>query len=283
MSGKLKPKDKMNRISIAILILTLIGCSEGKLQQIQEAELISRIVNQEMPDPSTVKIVTKEGTELSVDSSRLLLKTDAYFQDFYVNDKNEIIQVVIREKTEADEELINKINQKLSEGPEVKPVEVNCNNKVDLLQEVFDRDQKMRRGELGIDPKVDHENLEIIISFLEKCGMPTLEEVNDVQMAGIWAVLQHAPAKYQSKYIPLLEASAQKGDLKWSVIALMKDRALMYEGKPQIYGSQIKNGALYDLFEPEYVDQRREEIGMESLRVYLERFNIAFDVEQKKK
>ena len=271
----------MNRIILAILIFTLIGCVENKLKQIEESDLINRIVNQEMPDPSTVKIVTKEGTEISVDSLKLLERTGKYFEDFYVNGKNEIIQIVIREKTEDDEKLIAKINRKLNEGPEVKSVDVNCSDKVNLLQEVFNRDQEMRRGDSIIDPKIDHENLEIIVSFLEKCGMPTLEEVNNIQMAGIWLVLQHAPAKYQSKYIPLLEESAKKGDLKWSVIGLMKDRALMHEGEPQIYGSQISNGELYHLFEPEYVNQRREEIGMEPIEEYLERFGIEFNIEQK--
>jgi hypothetical protein len=271
----------MNRIILTIVILGLIGCTENKLRQIEESDLISRIVNQEMPDPSTVKIVTKEGVEISSDSFLILARTENYFQDFFVNDQNEIVKMVNREKTKEDEQLIAKINLKMNEGPEVKSIEIDCNDKVNLLQEVFDRDQGMRRGDNPIDPKIDHENLEIIINFLEKCGMPTLKEVNDVQMAGIWAVLQHAPAKYQSKYIPLLEKSAEKGDLKWSVIALMKDRALMYEGKPQIYGSQVSNGELYDLFEPEYVNQRRQEIGMEPIEKYLKRFGIEFNIEQK--
>ena len=276
-------KKKMNRIIFAILVFTLVSCSEGKLKQIQEADLIDRIVNGEMPDPSTVRIVMKEGGEISLDSLKVLEQSGEYFQDFYVDEKNEITQIVIREKTDDDTRLINKINERLNAGRDVKPVEINCDDRVNILQDVFDRDQEMRRGEKEIDPNIDHENLEIVISFLEKCGMPTLEEVNDVQMAGIWAVLQHAPAKYQSQYIPLLEESARKGDLKWSVIALMKDRALMYEGKPQLYGSQIRNGELYDLYEPEYVDQRREEIGMGSLKEYLTRFNIDFTIEQKKK
>ena len=270
----------MNRIILTIVILGLIGCTENKLRQIEESDLISRIVNQEMPDPSSVKIVTKEGVEISSDSFLILARTENYFQDYFVNDQNEIAKIVNREKTKEDEQLIAKINLKMKEGPEVKSIEIDCNDKVNLLQEVFDRDQGMRRGYNPIDPKIDHENLEIIINFLEKCGMPTLKEVNDVQMAGIWAVLQHAPAKYQSKYIPLLEKSAEKGDLKWSVIALMKDRALMNEGKPQIYGSQVSNGELYDLFEPEYVNQRRQAIGMEPIEKYLKRFGIEFNIEQ---
>ena len=63
----------------------------------------------------------------------------------------------------------------------------------------------------------------------------------------------------------------------------MKDRALMHNGEPQIYGSQVVNDELYELVEPEYVDQKREEIGMEPLKDYLNRFGIEFNVEQKRK
>ena len=273
----------MNRLIFILFIFTIVGCSENNLRQITELELINRIVNQNMPDPSKVKIVTKDGAEISIDSLKSLEESGKYFEDFYVNDKNEIVQILVRKKTKDDQKLIFKINQKLNEGPEIQLIEVNCDDKVNILQKVFERDQGMRRGGNNINPEIDHENLEIIVSFLNKCGMPTLKDVNDEQMAGIWTILQHAPAKYQSKYIPLLEESAKKGDLKWSVIALMKDRALMYEGKPQIYGSQVSNGELYELFEPEYVNQRRAEIDMEPIEEYLKRFGIEFNIKQRTK
>jgi len=130
---------------------------------------------------------------------------------------------------------------------------------------------------------IDHENIEIVVSYLETCGMPTLAEVNEQQMAGIWVVLQHAHPEYQRKYIPLLEESARSGDIEWPAIALMKDRALMYEVKPQVYGSQVSNDTLYDLEDPEYVDQRRAAIGMEPLKDYLQYFGIDFIIEQKTK
>lgn len=69
--------------------------------------------------------------------------------------------------------------------------------------------------------------------------------------------------------------------MKWSALALLKDRALMNDGKPQIYGSEIFNGELYDLSEPEYVNHRRREIGMEPIEDYLQRFGIMFDIKQK--
>ena len=45
---------------------------------------------------------------------------------------------------------------------------------------------------------------------------------------------------------------------------------------------EYENG-LYYLFEPEYVNQRREEIDMEPIEDYLKKFGLVFNVVQKRK
>jgi len=157
-------------------------------------------------------------------------------------------------------------------------VEVDCNKKSEILSEVYISDQKIRRENNLIKyAKEDHRNQELIISIIEKCGMPTLNEVNQEQMDAIWLGLQHTENKYRIKYFPLIEKAVKNGDLSKEQYALMKDRILMEEGKPQIFGSQIKNGKLYDLEEPETVNERRQEMGLEPIEDYLKRFDITFD------
>ena len=157
-------------------------------------------------------------------------------------------------------------------------VEVDCNKKSEILSEVYISDQKIRRENNLIKyAKEDHRNQELIISIIEKCGMPTLNEVNQEQMDAIWLGLQHTENKYRIKYFPLIEKAVKNGDLSKEQYALMKDRILMDEGKPQIFGSQIKNGKLYDLEEPETVNERRQEMGLEPIEDYLKRFDITFD------
>jgi hypothetical protein len=157
-------------------------------------------------------------------------------------------------------------------------VEVDCNKKSEILNEVYISDQKIRRENNLIKyAKEDHRNQELIISIIEKCGMPTLNEVNQKQMDAIWLGLQHTENKYRIKYFPLIEKAVKNGDLSKEQYALMKDRILMDEGKPQIFGSQIKNGKLYDLEEPETVNERRQEMGLEPIEDYLKRFDITFD------
>ena len=157
-------------------------------------------------------------------------------------------------------------------------VEVDCNKKSEILSQVYISDQKIRRENNLIKyAKEDHRNQELIISIIEKCGMPTLNEVNQEQMNAIWLGLQHTENKYRIKYFPLIEKAVKNGDLSKEQYALMKDRILMDEGKPQIFGSQIKNGKLYDLEEPETVNERRQEMGLEPIEDYLKRFDITFD------
>ncbi|GHN01567.1 hypothetical protein WSM22_30560 [Cytophagales bacterium WSM2-2] len=157
-------------------------------------------------------------------------------------------------------------------------VEVDCNKKSEILSEVYKSDQKIRRENNLIKyAKEDHRNQELVISIIEKCGMPTLHEVNQEQMDAIWLGLQHTDSKYRIKYFPLIEKAVKNGDLSKEQYALMKDRILMDEGKPQLFGSQIKNGKLYDLEKPETVNERRREMGLEPIEDYLKRFGITFD------
>lgn len=157
-------------------------------------------------------------------------------------------------------------------------IEVDCNKKSEILSEVYISDQKIRRENNLIKyAKEDHRNQELVISIIEKCGMPTLNDVTQEQMDAIWLGLQHNTNNmYRIKYFPLIEKAVKNGDLSKEQYALMKDRMLMEEGKPQLYGSQIKNGKLYNLESPETVNIRRQEMGLEPIEDYLKRFGISF-------
>ena len=156
-------------------------------------------------------------------------------------------------------------------------IEVDCSKKHQILSEVYESDQRIRKSnELIKYAKEDHRNQELVISIIEKCGIPTLKDVTQNQMNAIWLGLQHTNKKYRKKYFPEVEKAVENGDLSKQQYALMKDRILMDEGKPQIYGSQIKNGKLYKLDNPETVNERRREMGMETIEDYLKHFNIEF-------
>ena len=157
-------------------------------------------------------------------------------------------------------------------------IEVDCSKKREILSEVLESDQRIRSSNDFIKlAKEDHRNQELVVSIIEKCGMPTLKEVDQRQMDAVWLVLQHSDNEIRKKYFPLIEKAVKNGDIPKQEYALMKDRMLMDEGEPQIYGSQIKNGKLYELENPKTVNERRKEMGLEPIEDYLKRFNLQFN------
>ncbi len=101
-------------------------------------------------------------------------------------------------------------------------------------------------------------------------------------------VIQHADLATQEKYLPLLQASVEKGESKPSDLALLEDRILMRNNKPQKYGSQVitnnKTGKrFYEIENPEYVNQRRKSVGLIPIEEYAKLFGIEWTIEQKEK
>ncbi len=71
-----------------------------------------------------------------------------------------------------------------------------------------------------------------------------------------------------------------------SHLALLEDRIQMRNGMPQTYGSQItsdENGKqiVYQIKDPQYVNQRRREVGLGPIEDYLKRWGIDWTIEQK--
>jgi len=161
---------------------------------------------------------------------------------------------------------------------QIELVEVDCNKKGEILDSVYQSDQRIRMSNVPFEQfaKEDHRNQELAISIIEKCGMPSLKEVSRKQLDAIWLALQHTDKKYRKKYFPLIEEAVKNGDLSKQQYALMKDRILMDDGEPQLYGSQIENGKLYELEAPDSVNVRRKEMEMEPLEEYLKNFNIEY-------
>ncbi len=164
---------------------------------------------------------------------------------------------------------------------QIELVEVDCNKKGEILDSVYQSDQRIRlSNELFEHAKEDHRNQELVISIIEKCGITSLKELSRIHQSAIWLGLQHSNNKYRKKYFPLIEEAVNNGDLSKQQYALMKDRILMDDGKHQLYGSQIENGKLYKLEAPESVNERRKEMEMEPLEEYLKKFNIEYKPKQ---
>lgn len=89
-------------------------------------------------------------------------------------------------------------------------------------------------------------------------------------------LLQHSPdTAMQAAALPVLKKQASKlGPQANQMVALLEDRVLVEEGKPQIYGTQVSidHGSLivYPIADSVNVDSRRSSIGLQSLSAYLD-------------
>ena len=102
-------------------------------------------------------------------------------------------------------------------------------------------------------------------------------------------VIQHSDQATQEKYLPIMKAAVKNGKAKANCLALLEDRIALRQGKKQVYGSQIlwsKENNKYFIFpldDPDNVDKRRAEVGLQPLSDYVSYWNIKWDIQQYKK
>lgn len=124
---------------------------------------------------------------------------------------------------------------------------------------------------------VDEKNYKKIAEIIEEIGYPTISKVGKQASFNAWLIIQHHPeGEFQKKCLQLMEKNRDGVDPQ--NIAYLKDRVLMYSGKKQIYGTQLKQNEitkkleLYEVEDKEHLDERRKKIGLEPIAEYLKTF-----------
>ena len=153
----------------------------------------------------------------------------------------------------------------------------------------FGKDSEEMKYFWEVVSRQDSLNELAVIDIIEERGWPATSLVGDKANRTVWLVIQHADVVLQEKYLPLLEASVAEGESSGSNLALLQDRILMRRDQPQRYGSQVRSNPetgemeVYEIADPEYVNQRRAEVGLEPLENYLARFGLEWSVPQRER
>lgn len=273
------------------MFLLLASCgqqtNESKLKQLSREEQLERASNWEIVDYRNILIRNEQGDSIPFDSMIALGRNQKIASDLYTNDQGEIVEAHIRPQTVEDSVFYEQLMKAYNDGPEAQLRQVDCSNLKVILDSLQEVDQASRQGGAP-DPKEDFKNLEIAISIIENCGMPQTPEVDPGHVSALWLIFQHGTYRYMRAYFPHFKEAVKRGDLKASSLALMEDRILMGDKKPQKYGSQIRGSAdgtmiLYELDSPEYVNQRRAAVGLGPLEDYVAYWGIEFNIPQKQK
>lgn len=138
---------------------------------------------------------------------------------------------------------------------------------------------------LAMEERNHKANEKELMRLLEVYGWPTATAVTEVAAAGAALIINHSDHETRQRYFPLLEEAFEKGEAQPLRYAKMQDRLLVEEGKKQRFGTQWhfegSKKVPWPIEDPEHVDRRRAEIGLNPLHKYLkERFDINWNVKQ---
>lgn len=135
--------------------------------------------------------------------------------------------------------------------------------------------------------KKNHKVNERKITEILKDGWPKLEEIGEQGNLTICNVLQHSSPEIRLKYLPLMRHATKNKQLSPWLLARAEDRIATDRGELQIYGGQIKyyretnTFDVWPIVDPENVDRRRAEIGLEPMARFLKnrRVPLEWDLE----
>jgi glutathione S-transferase len=146
----------------------------------------------------------------------------------------------------------------------------------DELRKRVDQDQSARNAWIAAPQdkaafqamdKVDKDNLAWMKETFAKKGFPHANAVGLAGVSAAFTLVQHATSDipFMQSMLPQITARADAGELAKGDVAMLIDRLLRHEGKPQRYGTQYTttNGRDFasmkmdPVEDPAHLDQRR--------------------------
>jgi hypothetical protein len=134
--------------------------------------------------------------------------------------------------------------------------------------------QQMRRA--------DDRNLPRVTAIIDQYGWPGKSLVGSSGSLAAFLVIQHSNLAIMQKYLPLMRVAAAKGEMLKQNLALLEDRVLTFQNKPQIYGSQLQTNQttgkteFLPIADEARVDERRASMGLEPLAEYAKGFGLDY-------
>ena len=167
------------------------------------------------------------------------------------------------------------------------PNEINEKLRQELLS-LAEQDRRMREtlaaeGALGegYHPAMEaihKRNAAQLRTIIEQVGWPSSKVVADDGAEAAWLIAQHAIGEpdFQRYCLQALRDAASSGGAPLRHVAMLEDRIRMFEGKPQVFGTQLEPDEdgmprPYFIEDPDGVEERRRAVGLEPLSARLER------------
>jgi hypothetical protein len=154
------------------------------------------------------------------------------------------------------------------------------------------RDQQLRheaiaRGgkpeDWALTESDDHDNIRWFKAMLDQHGWPTVTTVGEEGARAAWLLVQHADRdpELQARALSLMQEAVSRDEAFASELAMLTDRVLLAQGKPQRYGSQFESLAdgsmvLRPTEDVQGLDARRAAVGLPSMEEYRKALSEAY-------
>jgi uncharacterized protein DUF6624 len=122
--------------------------------------------------------------------------------------------------------------------------------------------------------RVDEDNTRWLGELLATRGWPGRTLVGDEGAQAAWLLAQHADRDpgLQQAFLDALREAVAACEASPAHLAYLEDRVRVHAGRPQLYGTQFtqESGELapHPIQDPERLDERRAEVGLEPFAAY---------------
>lgn len=153
--------------------------------------------------------------------------------------------------------------------------------KIDTIQKKYGADSPQMDSLWGVMGSKDSVDLVKVEKIIQQYGWLGPDDVGGKASLAIFLVIQHSDSLTQVTYLPMMREAVKKGKAKAEHLALLEDRVLCEQGKPQLYGSQVKTNAkgkseFFPIADEPDVDKRRAAVGLEPLEEYAKYYGIDY-------
>lgn len=150
---------------------------------------------------------------------------------------------------------------------------VNKSIRAELLQ-MMKEDQELIKSR-SFDRTQNNNHIIRLKQIIETYGWPGYTLVGKDGAHAAWLIVQHADQNipFQKKCLKILDSAVKLNQADSGDLAYLTDRVLVNCGRKQIYGTQFhidKKGKYspQPIENPETLDERRKEVGLESFQEY---------------
>lgn len=139
---------------------------------------------------------------------------------------------------------------------------------VSLSEMRYGRNSPVTKAIWEVKNLINKSNVKTLKFLIEQYGWPNISEVGAIAASKAFFLIQHSDLKTQKEFLPYFTNAYECNEAKFNWIAMITDRILLRENKPQKYGSQgiwnpnIKQYVTYEIEKPDSVNYWRKKYNL---------------------